>query len=151
MKQSSKANDDTPLVVSLEIGKCSVKRMSLNKGSATNFLFWDAVIQMGIPDSKIRPYVLPLMGFIGHSSNSADIVNLPVQVNGITCPMEFLIIDAPSSYNGLIGWPGLNQFKAKVSTYSLTLEVRIAIRLFAIRGDHDAGRECFLATRSKME
>lgn len=35
--------------------------------------------------------------------------------------------------------------------YSLTLEVHIVTRLFAIRGDCSAGRECFLTARAKVD
>lgn len=120
--------------------------MLVDTRSATNVLFHDAITQMGIPDSDIRPYVIPLIRFTGCSVNSSGIVDLPVQVNGTTWCIEFLVID-----NGLIGRPALNQFKAIISTYSFTLEVRTATGLFAIRNDRNTGRECFIATRAEAE
>lgn len=66
--------------------------------------------------------------------------------------MDYGILDClRSSYNGLIGWPALNQFKVTVSTYSLTLEPCTAIGLFAIRGDRGIRRECFLAAHTEVE
>lgn len=65
--------------------------------------------------------------------------------------MEFLIVHDLSLYNGLIGRPTLNQFKATTSTYSITLEVRTTTRLFAVRGDHSAGREYFLVALAEEE
>lgn len=65
--------------------------------------------------------------------------------------MEFLVVDALSSYTGLICRPALNRLKATISMYSLTLEVRTATRLFIIRGDYIIGREWFVAARAKAE
>lgn len=125
--------------------------MLVDTGSATNVLFHDVVAQMGTPDFEIRPYILLLVGFTERNINSLGVVNLPVFVNGTTWSMEFLIVDAPSSYNGLIGQPPLNQFKATVSTYALTMEVRTSTGLFATQGDRNTGRECFLAARGEVE
>lgn len=72
-------------------------------------------------------------------------------INDTSWSMEFLIINASSSYNGLISRPALNQFKANMSTYSLTLEVRTATGLFAIWGYRSTGREYFLAANAKAE
>lgn len=57
--------DDAPIVVTLEVGKCTVKQTLVNTGSVVNILFHDAVAQMGVPNSEIRPYILPLIGFTG--------------------------------------------------------------------------------------
>lgn len=61
-KLCTKDTDDTPLVVFLEIGKYTVKQMLINTGTS-NVLFCDAIAQIGIPDSEIRPYVPPLIRF----------------------------------------------------------------------------------------
>lgn len=45
----------------------------------------------------------------------------------------------------------LNQLKAIVSTYSITLEVRTNTRLFSIRDDRGEGQECFLAAWAEAE
>lgn len=65
--------------------------------------------------------------------------------------MKFLVVEAPSSYNGLLGHPTLNQMKAAVSTYLLTFEVHTRRGLFAIREHQVAGRECFIAAQAEVE
>lgn len=62
-----------------------------------------------------------------------------------------LIVDAPSSYNGILGRTALNKLKAIVSTYSLMMGVRIVIRLFSIQWDRYTGRECFIAAKVEVE
>lgn len=39
MKQSYETTDDAPLVVSQEIGKCTIRQMLVDTGSAMNVLF----------------------------------------------------------------------------------------------------------------
>lgn len=82
--------------------------MMLIDTDSANVLFRDAIAQMGVPNSEIRPYVLPLIGFTEWSINFSGVINLPVHINSTTWFVEFLIVDAPSSYNGLIGRPALN-------------------------------------------
>lgn len=65
--------------------------------------------------------------------------------------MEYLIIDASSSYNGHIGQTVLNQFKAIVSTHSLNLEVCTATGLFALWSDRNATHKCFVTARTEVE
>lgn len=84
-KLCTKDTDDTPLVVFLEIGKYTVKQMLINTGTS-NVLFCDAIAQIGIPDSEIRPYVPPLIRFTKWSLNSSGVVNLPVHVNILLGP-----------------------------------------------------------------
>lgn len=107
-KQGYETTDDAPLIVSLDIGKCTVRQMLIDTESAANVLFRDAIPQIGIPNSDIRPYVLPLIGFTRHSINSSSIIDLPVHVNGTTWCMEFLIVDTLSLNTGHIGRLALN-------------------------------------------
>lgn len=116
-----------------------------------NVLFWNAVAQIGILDKDIRLHVIPLIEFTGQSVNFSSIIGLPVKINSTSWHVEFLVIDAPSSYNGLLGQPALNQLKATVSTFLLTLEMQTSTELFAIRGDQLVGQECFLAAKTKVE
>lgn len=87
-------------------------------------LFRDAVTQMGISEDRIRPCQVPLIDFTERAINSNEVIELLVKVHRTTWNVEFLVVDAPSSYNGLLGRPALNQMKATVSVYSLTLEVQ---------------------------
>lgn len=72
-------------------------------------------------------------------------------IHGNVWEMEFLVVDAPSLYNGILGRPALNELKATVSTYSLTLEVYTLIGLFASYGELLMGWECFIASKAKAE
>lgn len=64
-KQYAKDTDNAPLVLSLEIGKYTIKRMLIDTAYTGNVLFHYTIAQMGIPDYEIRRYLLPLIGFTG--------------------------------------------------------------------------------------
>lgn len=65
--------------------------------------------------------------------------------------MEFLIDDAPSSYNGILGSPALIELKMIVSIYSSTLEVGTTIGLFVIHDYRHVGWEYFIASKAEVE
>lgn len=97
-KRSCDDTDDAPLVISLHVGDCTVKRILVDSRNATNMSFWDAVTHIGIWESDIRQHVIPLIGFTGRSVNSSGVVDLPVKINYTSWHMEFLVVDTPSSY-----------------------------------------------------
>lgn len=84
MKRYADDTDDASLVVSLKVGRYIVNRIVVDTGSVANILFWDAVAQMGIPDTNILPCVLPLIRLTRRSINSSGIVSLPMYFNGTT-------------------------------------------------------------------
>lgn len=53
-------------------------------------------------------------------------VTLPVSMGDYpaiaTCAVEFLVLDAPSAYNIILGRPSLNMFQAVVSTYHMKVK-----------------------------
>lgn len=137
-KRAKEEDEDAPLVISLDIGNCIVRRILVDTGSVANILLRSTIAKKGISEEAIQPCQVPLIGFTGRST-STGIVNLPVQVHGTKWNVEFLVVEASSSYNGLLFHPALNQMKSTVSTYSFTLEVRTNMGLFTIRGDRVAG------------
>ena len=66
------------------------------------------------------PYDEPIYGFSGEQVSTRDYIDLHnVFRDGAqtkTIPIRFLIIDAPTSYNVLLGRPSLNTLGAVVST-----------------------------------
>lgn len=108
--------------------------------SVLNVLFKDAFDQMNISPKNIEPCMTPLIGFTGRSVSSITNIMLPVSINGVIWNLEFLIVDAPSSYNGIMGRSTLNKLKASIWTYSATV-IRSGTRTYFLAGDMHIGRE----------
>ena len=64
---------------------------------------------------------------------------------------NFLVVDSPSSYNVIIGWPTLNRWKAATSTYCLKVKFLIEQGIWEIKGDQVLARECYQAILTSKE
>ena len=60
--------------------------------------------------------------------------------------VRFLIVDAPSAYNVLLGRPSLNTIKAIPSAYHMVIKFPTTNRVGMVRGDQCVARECYLAS-----
>ena len=55
------------------------------------------------------------------------------------------MVDCSSAYNGIIGRPTLNSWKAATSTYHLMIKFPTEYGIGELRGDQVAARECYIA------
>ena len=62
--------------------------------------------------------------------------------------VNFLVLDSPSAYNIILGWPVLNTLSGVLSTYHLILHYHFSTpsRIGEIQGDQVATRECYVAS-----
>ena len=59
-----------------------------------------------------------------------------------TTEMRFLIVDAPSAYNMLLGRPSLNAIKSIPSVYHMMIKFPTTSGVGMVRGDQRVAREC---------
>ena len=59
--------------------------------------------------------------------------------------MKFLIVDAPTAYNILLGRPSLNAIKAIPSAYHMMIKFPTTGIVGMVRGDQRVARECYSA------
>ena len=65
--------------------------------------------------------------------------------------MRFLVVDAPSAYNMLLGIPSLNAIKAIPSAYHMMIKFPTTSGVGMVRGDQRVARECYSASmKQKM-
>ena len=60
-----------------------------------------------------------------------------------TTTVRFLIVDAPSAYNMLLGKPSLNAIKAIPSAYHMVIKFPTVNGVGMVRGDQRMARECY--------
>ena len=140
---------DDALVVSLRVGDYNVHRMLVDNGSSTDILYYPAFQQMGINRARLTPTNAPLVGFGGTRILSLGAITLSVTVGDypqqITQDVTFLVVDCSFAYNGIIGRPILNSWKATTSTYHLMIKFPTEYGVGELRGDQVAARECYIA------
>ena len=61
----------------------------------------------------------------------------------LTCQLDFLVVDCPSSYNMIIGRLTLNRWKAATPTYCLKVKFPIENGVGEVKGDQVLAREYY--------
>ena len=140
---------DDALVVSVRVGDYNVHRMLVDNGSSTDILYYLAFQQMGINKARLIPTNAPLVGFGGIRVLPLGAITLSVTVDDypqqITKDVTFLVVDCSSAYNGILGRPMLNSWKAATSTYHLMIKFPTEYGIGELRGDQVAACECYIA------
>ena len=104
---------------------------------------------MRINRARLTPTKAPLVGFGGTRVLPLEAITLSVTVGDypqqILQDVTFLVVDCSSAYNGILGRPTLNSWKAATLTYHLMIKFPMKYRIGELRGDQVAARECYIA------
>ncbi|KAK8957538.1 hypothetical protein KSP39_PZI001121 [Platanthera zijinensis] len=65
-------------------------------------------------------------------------------LGGVTKEIQFIVVDAPSSYHAIFGRPLLNKYRAIISTYHLAIKFCKDGRQCRVRSDPRQARECYV-------
>ena len=91
----------------------------------------------------------PLVSFGGTRVLPLGAITLSVTVGDypqqITRDVTFLVVDYSSVYNGILGRPTLNSYKAATLTYHLMIKFPTEYGIGELREDQVATRECYIA------
>ena len=93
----------------------TVHKVLINNGRSTDIIFASAFDKMGIGREKLEPVSAHLLGFSGEKVLPLGSTQLVLTLENPPCQattaVKFLIVDAPSTYNMLLGKPSLNALK----------------------------------------
>ena len=111
----------------------------VDNGSSADILYYPAFQQMVIDRARLILTNAPLVGFRGTKVFPLGMVTLSVTVGDypqqITRDVTFLVVDCSSTYNGILGRPTLNMWKAATSTYHLMIKFPIEYGIGEMQGD----------------
>ena len=112
--------------------------------------FASAFDKMGIGREKLEPVNTHLAGFSGEKVLPLGSIQLVLTLGEpprqATTTARFLIVDAPSAYNMLLGRPSLNGIKAIPSAYHMIIKFPTIHGVGMVRGDQRVARECYTAS-----
>src|SRR3954471_22011678 len=95
------------IVLMVDLGGIEVGRFLVVNGSSCGILSLATFNKMGINSSNLKPCVGGLVSFAGHEAPIIGIISLPFILGNwpkaATEMFEFLVIDMPSAYNGILG------------------------------------------------
>jgi len=142
---------DDPMVITVEIENYAVKKVLVDQGSSVDILYWATYQKLQLPDTAMIPYDEPIYGFSGEQVSTLGYIDLhTVFRDGTqtkTIPICFLIVNAPTSYNILLGRPSLNTLGAIVSTPHLAMKFPAPSGdILTIHCNQRLARECYMAS-----
>jgi len=117
---------DDPMVIIVEIENYAVKKVLVDQGSSVDILYWATYQKLQLLDTAMVPYDEPIYGSSDEQVSTRGYIDLHTvfreRTQTKTIPIRFLIVDAPTSYNVLLGCPSLNTLDAVVSTPHLAMK-----------------------------
>ena len=141
---------DDPLVIRAIVANKTIHRVLVDNGSLADIIFASAFDRMGIGRGKLEPVSTHLRGFSGEKVLPLGSIQLVLTLGDPPCQattaVRFLIVDAPSAYNILLGRPSLNAIKAIPSAYHMMIKFPTTGGVGMVRGDQRVARECYLAS-----
>ena len=141
---------DDPLVIRAIVANTTVHRVLVDNGSSADIIFASAFDKMGIGREKLEPVNTHLRGFSGEKVLPVGSIQLVLTLGEPPCQAtttaRFLIVDAPSAYNMLLGRPSLNAIRAIPSTYHMVIKFPTVNGVGTVRGDQRVARECYTAS-----
>ncbi|XP_075515862.1 uncharacterized protein LOC142550671 [Primulina tabacum] len=98
------------LVIQARVANYDVLRVFVDNGSSVNVIFKEALVQMDLHEYQLEAVETVLFGFAGHVVYPEGEITLPLTLGTgdlrKTVMTIFIVVDAPSSYNIILGRPG---------------------------------------------
>ena len=104
---------------------------------------------MGLGKSDLSEFSSPIFGFSGESTVPLGKMTLPVLAGPINLQMEFIVVQAPSPYNAIMGRSWLHKMRAIPSNLHQKLRFPTKDGVMEINGDQVAAKQYVLAAAKK--
>ncbi|XP_074577627.1 uncharacterized protein LOC141834083 [Curcuma longa] len=139
---------DDALVIRATIANYDIARVFVDTGSLVNIIFKRAFDQMQIDEADLQPMATSLFGFTGNEVQLLGQITLAISMGEEplrrTRRVPFIIVDAPSTYNVILGRPTLSAFSVVVSTYHQKMKFPVGNQVGEARGDQQTSRRCYM-------
>ncbi|XP_011079164.1 uncharacterized protein LOC105162742 [Sesamum indicum] len=148
-------SQNDPMVIKLDIANFTVRKVLIDNGSSADIILWDVLVKMGLENTKLESVRTPLVGFGGTEIVPLGTLDLPVSMGEDprrkTLMIKFIVVDTPFAYNVIFGRPGLNAFRAIVSTYHLKVKFPTRAGIGEVICDPEEARKCYNLSLKKGE
>ncbi|RDX77401.1 Retrovirus-related Pol polyprotein from transposon 17.6, partial [Mucuna pruriens] len=138
---------DEPMVISVVAAKYKIERVLVDQGSSANILYWSTYQKLKLPPGHLAECAGTLYGFAGEQVPIMGTVELETifgensRVRRI--PVLYTVVDVATSYNIILGRPGLNQLGAVVSTYHLCMKFPVGCEVGSVWANSRVTRCCY--------
>ncbi|XP_073138200.1 uncharacterized protein [Henckelia pumila] len=138
------------LLIQARVANYDIRRVFIDSGSSVNVIFQEAFEQMDLLGCEVNSVKTSLYGFTGHTVQPWGEVWLPITLGTgelrRTIMTLFSIVEAPSSYNVILGRPALNAFMVVASGYHQKIKFPVENQIGEVKGDQTSSRRCYADT-----
>jgi len=141
-------HDKDPVVISVVIAGRKVHHVLVDQGSSPDVMFWTTFNKLQLSPDMLRPYNDCLYGFMGDQVEVRGHLELRTTfTDGTTSRMEsikYLVANASSAYNMLLGRPTLNRLGTVPSTRHMKVKLPdLAGKVITIKSDQKEAKRCY--------
>ena len=120
----------------------------MDQGSSANVMFWSTFNKLQLSLDQLRPYTGCLYGFPGNQVKVRGHIELRTTFTdgtaSRTANIRYLVVNALSSYNILLGRPTLNRIGAIVSTRHMKMKLPfLEGTVVTIMSDQKDTKKCY--------
>ncbi|XP_026451410.1 uncharacterized protein LOC113351680 [Papaver somniferum] len=131
-----------PLVLTLPVAGCNIKKVLIDEGSSVNVLFYDTFKRMELNDEQLMSSYYTIYGFNGAPTKPIGYIVLEVMAGPMKVDTRFSVVYSPSPYNAIIGRRWVHKLKGVEFTYHQYLRFPTPKGVMEIKGDQVTALEC---------
>jgi len=141
-------HDNDPVVISVVTAGRKVHRVLVDQGSSADVMFWPTFNKLQLSLDQLRPYTGCLYGFAGDQVEVRGYLELRTTfTDGIASRTEnlrYLVVNADSAYNILLGRPTLNRLRGVSSTRHMKLKLPdLSGKVITVKSDQKEANKCY--------
>jgi hypothetical protein len=118
----------------------------VDQGSFVEVMYQGLYEKLGLREANLASFTSLVFGFSGESITPLGKTTLPVLAGPINLQTEFIVIQASSPYNAIMGRDWLHKMKAVPSTLHQKLRFPTEEGIMEVNGDQVVAKQCVLAT-----
>ncbi|XP_065633726.1 uncharacterized protein LOC136069298 [Quercus suber] len=141
---------DDALVVTIRIRGYDVRRVMVDEGSAAEVMYPDLFRGLNLKSEDLTAYSSPLVGFEGRSVVPVGMIRLPVQTGLEVAEVDFIMVDAFSSYTAILGRPWLYALGVVSSTLHQKVKYPSEGQVSEILGNQAMARQCLIMVGAQL-
>ena len=141
-------HDNDPVVISVVTAGRKEHHVLVDQGSSTDVMFWTTFNKLQLSPDLLRPYTGCLYGFAGDQVEVCGHLELRTTFTDGTAShienIRYLVVNAPSAYNILLGRPTLNRLRAVSSTGHMKMKFPdLGGKVITIKSDQKEAKRCY--------
>jgi len=141
-------HDNDPVVISIVTAGRKVHSVLVDQGSSANVMFWSTFNKLQLSPDLLRPYTGCLYGFADNPVEVRGYLELRTTfTDGAASRIEsiwYLVVNANSAYNILLGRPALNRLRAVSSTRHMKMKLPdLSGKVIVIKSDQEEAQKCY--------